>query len=144
MKKCPYCGAEYSNEALVCRVDQQGLIPSESDPGPVKQHIERPFPSRSSQIVNGFAGVSFLAICIFAAVWLIDDLKTGKTFSPAIIVGERTLVDRASSPRAFWVDTGLYLSGACVGMIVSVSVLFEVLAQHKRKATALRKRTSTT
>jgi hypothetical protein len=102
--------------------------------------MNRPAKSPSSQVVNGFASIIFATVCAFAVARLIADLKTGQTISAAIIVGDRIVVDKSSSPRAYWINTALYMTGAVVGFIVSINLLLEVVSEHRRKAVERKRR----
>jgi hypothetical protein len=40
MKRCPYCGAEYSDDAMECAIDTTPLVEPQSEPDKPRKHIK--------------------------------------------------------------------------------------------------------
>jgi hypothetical protein len=50
-----------------------------------------------------------------------------------VVLGDKTVVGRNSSPSAYWRSMGLFGLSSVGGPIVGVLQLFEIVAEHRRK-----------
>jgi hypothetical protein len=53
MKKCPYCGREYPDDAKVCAVDQTALVPAVAAPRVEKPKIDPGFKPEDFSVARG-------------------------------------------------------------------------------------------
>ncbi len=95
--------------------------------------INRPIRSTTSQVIAIFAMLTLFVFCIYGVTFLVGELKTGQTYSPMIVFGDSSIVNRSSSPKAYWADLGLYSFGFFWGIVAAILGLREVAIEHKRK-----------
>ena len=116
MKTCPYCGKEYPDDAIVCKLDQQPLVFSKPNPSthlsnPPKKHQ----PITASRILS-IVGFTVLAgLCGFALPYLVVGYTANHTL--------KTLDDKIDyiiKGMPIFIIGGIV--GAIVGLIVSIAV----------------------
>ena len=87
MKKCPYCGKLFPNEAVVCDVDQQPLQPdvpaptpaiSSQFPHPMKKELIHVDPLRTGVVLGILYGAMGLILIPFLIVFILIGAAAGK------------------------------------------------------------------
>jgi hypothetical protein len=105
----------------------------------MKPNIRRPVVTKGSLIVPVFVALTMLAFCIYGAPGVVEDLKSGQSYTLAAFWGDGTKVSEGVSPIAFWMNVGLNIAGLAVMSIGSIFLLCGVVIDHKRKKEAATK-----
>ena len=105
----------------------------------MKQQINRPIVTKGSPVVPIFAALTMLGLSIYAFPFLLDEIKSGWAYSPAVVFGDGTKVYHNTSPAAYWVSVAIPMVGFVAMPILSIFVLCGVVIDHKRKVAAAAK-----
>jgi len=138
MKQCPYCGKFYPDDAIVCALDNNSLVvcgvTAQFDH---KLRFEdrkpRPIRSTTSQAIVICAILTLAMVSVKGLSILIEELRTGHTYSPALFFGDRAMVFKNISPKAYWVDMSFYVFSLLGLFVVIVFAGRDVIIEHKRK-----------
>ena len=109
----------------------------------MKQKINRPIVSKGSPVVPVFAALTLLALGILVIPTLLEELKTGKSYSVAVVFGNGTKVSRTGLPIAFWTNLGIQVFGFAMMIILGIAMLCGVIIDYKRKISERRKKNTT-
>jgi hypothetical protein len=190
MKKCTYCGKEYSDEVKVCAVDQEPLkeIPTWPPGTTLRQQLtamklsddfdaavrerdqkrmnslllqigmkeksaafvvrstlaqlrkgSRPLVTRGSPVVPILAALTMLGMGIYGFPFLLDNYKSGRTYSLGVTFDNTTKIYRSNSPTAFWIYTGFFMFSFVLMIALSIFTFVGVIIDHKRKVAAAAK-----
>jgi hypothetical protein len=102
----------------------------------MKQNINRPIRSATSQVIAICAILTGLGICVIGVDIIINGLITGRIYSPTVSGFSTKMIYKETSPDAYWTCVGFY-SMCCVGGLTAVILtLREVVIEHKRKVAA--------
>jgi hypothetical protein len=135
MKRCSYCGTEYSDDATVCALDQTPFEePRSVEAAPVARTIRRKIPL-SLSIVSCYliaSGIFQIGWCIMIGPYLGSTPILNVVYGVLILVVSQGL--RRCSRRWYicaLVVGGLVISGICLeivrGLIHSVPLRFTIL-----------------
>jgi len=97
-----------------------------------------------SQLVSLALVLAGLVIGIEFGFLLRDQLVTGKTYSPAVIVGFDKFIYRNTSPSAYWIFTSAYIVGLGNAMFFVLRGLLEIITEQRRRTAAKTQRRSLT
>jgi hypothetical protein len=100
----------------------------------MKDKINRPIVSKGSPVVPVLAALTALAFGIYGVPAMMEELKTGQTYSLAVIFGDGTKIFRSSSPVAFWMNVGFFILSFASAIILGIWVLFGTIIDCKRRA----------
>ena len=94
-----------------------------------KQHI----PPLHEQILFACALITLAAGLPGVASEIREELKTGMTYSPAVVFGDGTQYSRESSQGLYWIFIGLYALVVVINAIVVCACSVEVVQQRRRR-----------
>ena len=99
----------------------------------MKQQINRPIISRGSPVVPILAALTMLGLSIYTFSFLMDEVRSGWTYSLGVVFDNTTKIYRSSSPIAFCMSS-------CVLMIaLAIFTFVGLVIDHKRKVAAAAK-----
>ena len=81
-----------------------------------------------------------LSISISSGVVAAIALVNGHIYSATVVLGINKMVSKSSSPSEYWTTVVLCVLCCIVGTIVAMTVLREVVVDHKRKIEARKNR----
>jgi hypothetical protein len=105
----------------------------------VQQNIKRPIVSKSSLAVPVLAALTLLALAVYGAPTVLEELKTGQAYSLAVIFANGTKVYRDSSPMAFWINVGFHIFSFVMMILLSILMPCEAVIDYKRKVAEQKK-----
>jgi H+/Cl- antiporter ClcA len=143
MKKCPYCGEGYPDEAVVCSIDGEQLDDGSVSNVPPRKVI-RAGSTLPSLIILLSSALVVVAFAILGGIIAVEGLITGWTYSCGIILNDTTKIYRSSSPNAYWSMIGLFAVGSLVMVIVGPMMASEGIKQYKKTRAQKRRHVSTT
>jgi hypothetical protein len=100
----------------------------------------RPIATRGSPLVWVFAALTMLALCIYGAPDVVEELKTGRVYSLAVFVGDATKISRSDSPIAFWMNAGLHMAGLVIMIILSILLLCLLVIENRKRVAEQKKK----
>lgn len=122
-------------------LSHRAIDPQETQSIPyMTQKVKRPIPSISSQVVGTCAALTMLSISISSGVVAAIALVNGHIYSATVVLGINKMVSKSSSPSEYWTTVVLCVLCCIVGTIVAMTVLREVVVDHKRKIEARKNR----
>jgi hypothetical protein len=71
-----------------------------------------------------------------------NELKTGRAYSLAVVVGDSATVEKSNSPAAYWAHIGFHIFGCAAGIVLPIGVICEIITEHKRKVAVQKKQQS--
>jgi len=83
--------------------------------------------SRTGRTVAVVAVVIFLTCVILGGSTIHEALVTGRTYSPAVVLGVTKVFYKSTSPIAYWSFMDFYLCSMAVCILLGISTLREVL-----------------
>jgi hypothetical protein len=105
----------------------------------MKQQINRPIISRGSPVVPILAALTMLGLSIYTFSFLMDEVRSGWTYSLGVVFDNTTKIYRSSSPIAFWVHVGFFMSSCVLMIALAIFTFVGLVIDHKRKVAAAAK-----
>ena len=99
----------------------------------------RPLVTRGSPVVPILAALTMLWLSIYTFPFLMDDFRSGWIYSLGIVFDDTTKIYRSSSPAAFWIHVGFFMSGCLLMIALAIFIFVGVIIDHKRKVAAAAK-----
>jgi hypothetical protein len=99
----------------------------------------RPLVTRGSPVVPILAALTMLGMGVYGFPFLLDNYKSGWTYSFGIVFDNTTKIYRSSSPIAFWIYTGFFMFGFVLAIVLAIFTFVGVVIDHKRKVAAAAK-----
>ena len=93
----------------------------------------RPVRSLSSQILWLFLNLTTLAFDLGFGSIIWSNILSGRTYSPAVMLGFGTFLYKSVSPVGYWICIGLYIFCFLIGIAIAMQQFFEILAEEKRR-----------
>jgi hypothetical protein len=101
----------------------------------VKRETNRPIISKGSPTVPVLAALTLLVLAILSAPTLLEELKSGQSYSVAVIFANGTKVFRTGSPISFWLNMGTQILGFVIFIFFGIFIFCGVMIDYKRKKT---------
>jgi hypothetical protein len=109
----------------------------------LKQNVNRPVRSITSQVIALCAILIGLGICAIGIIIVINGLVTGRIYSPTISGFSTKLIYKETSPDAYWTYVGFYSLSCVEGLVAVILTLREVIIEHKRKIAEQKRKNAT-
>jgi len=97
----------------------------------MKQDASGPTQSLTGRMVAAAAALTLLAGGVLGSSIIREALVTGKTYSPAVVLGLTKFYYRSSSPMAYWCFIGFYMCSIAVCLVLGALTLREALMRNK-------------
>jgi hypothetical protein len=98
------------------------------------------FPSTLILIYAICLGLAMLALGVSNIPNVRDGLASGRIYSVGIILNDKSMIYRGSSPKAYWIMMGLYIFScvACIGLgtlapILTIKAFIQKLVRQKKE-----------
>jgi len=105
----------------------------------MKQQTNRPIVTKGSPVVPILAALTMLGLSIYGFPFVLDEIKSGWAYSPAVVFGDGTKVYQSASPAAYWVSVAIPMAGFVTMPILSIFTFCGLVIDHKRKVAAAAK-----
>jgi hypothetical protein len=105
----------------------------------MKRNSNHPTPTASSQFVGVLCALTALLIGFGVGSIIPDELKTGQTYSIAVIVGDGAKVHMSDSPFMYWLNIGWQGLAVILAGVLAIITFREVFQDHRRRVAAKKK-----
>jgi hypothetical protein len=99
----------------------------------------RPIISKGSPVVPILAALTMLGLSIYTFPFLMDEVRSGWTYSLGVVFDNSTKIYRSSSPIAFWIHVGFFVSSCALMIALAIFTFVGVVIDHRRKVAAAAK-----
>jgi hypothetical protein len=105
----------------------------------MKQRIDRPIRSTSSQIVWVCLALTSLGIAVALSIVTINGMLNGCVNSPTAYGLPTKLIYKNTSPHLYWSFIVFYLLSVALILIIAIGLLREAVMEQKRKTARQKK-----